>query len=201
MSKPKNTTNTFSKNFKIKIQENKNEKENKINDNEEYNYLLNKLDDDLLDDIIEEKLEIDSRKSHEEFETNKPKIKEKSSESSLLKNLNKKNDSEIKKKKLEEFLNINNEINPNELPKVIKKNSGNLDKLDNIETKIKSGKSSKYYERLENNYIRNNQEIRDLRQDNNLLRFQLEDLSRKYNKSNSSQPNKDFQKKLEKMKM
>ena len=98
MSKPKNTSNTFSNNFKIKIQENKNEKENKINDNEEYNYLLNKLDDDLLDDIIEEKLEIDSRKSHEEFETNKPKIKEKSSESSLLKNLNKKNDSEIKKK-------------------------------------------------------------------------------------------------------
>ena len=149
MSKSKNSTNTLSKSYKIKIQENKNEKENKINDNEDYNYLLNKLDDDLLDDIIEEKLEIDSKKSHEEFETSKPKIKEKSNESSLLKSLNKKNDSEIKKKKLEEFLNLNNEIDPNELPKVTKMNSVNFDKLDNIETKIKNGKSSKYYERLE----------------------------------------------------
>ena len=198
MSKPKSPSNSLSKQFKFKIQDSKLEKEDKYNDNDEYNFLLNKLDDEyLLDDIIEEKLEIEN--SHENFENFKPKIKEKPNEV-LLKNINRRKDSDIKKKKLEEFLNLNNENNPNELPKV---GQTNLEQNDNIElNKIKSGKSSKYYQRLENNYIRNNQEIRDLRQDNNLLRFQLEDLSRKINKVNSNQQNNsNLQKKLEKMKM
>ena len=37
------------------------------------------------------------------------------------------------------------------------------------------------YRRLENNYFKNTKKITELKQDNNLLRFQLEDLSRKLN--------------------
>ena len=62
---------------------------------------------------------------------------------------------------------------------------------------MKTEKNITNYRRLENNYFKNTKEITELKQDNNLLRFQLEDLSRKLNDSNSiGRKKNNFKKKL-----
>ena len=134
----------------------------------------------------------------EEITNLKDQLEQKNQEVSLIKTISDKTENEIKtnKRKINDLLN-NNKSDPNELPPVtnfsnISDKSETVDKLKkevitlNKELyKIKTEKNIINYKRLENNYFKNSKEITELKQNNNLLRFQLEDLSRKLNDSSS----------------
>ena len=121
---------------------------------------------------------------------------------------------------MEDYLNLNNEKEGNELPMVrytstnyntdetYNNNYNNLQKqLNEINqelTKLKNDKNLKYYQRLENNYIKNSKELNSLKQNNNLLKFQLQDMVRKFRKSSTSNPPSsanNIRKRIEKMRI
>ena len=79
-----------------------------------------------------------------------------------------------------------NKIDKDELPVINNNEKNETEKNKKESTKeLNKIKIEKNYKKLENNYFKNTREINELKQDNNLLRFQLEDLSRKLNDSSS----------------
>ena len=198
MSNQKTLNNNSSRKLKL-IAKNKNE-----DDEENYHSLIDKYNDDysLLNDNDECKIESDIRNTQEDLENLKQKLNIRSEESSI-KSLNLKKESEQKKKKFDDYLNLNNEIDSNELPKVrltstnyyTEENNNylinlqkQLNEINNELNKIKNEKNFKYYQRLENNFVKNSKELYDLKQNNNLLKFQLQDMTRKYRQTSSSNP-------------
>ena len=60
----------------------------------------------------------------------------------------------------------------------------------NIElNKMRNDKDIENYQKLENEYLKKNKEMSQLKQDNNLLLFQLEDLTRKYKEKSLNKKN------------
>ena len=49
---------------------------------------------------------------------------------------------------------------------------------------MRNDKDVEKYKKLENNFIKKNKEMTQLKQDNNMLLFQIEDLNRKYKDKN-----------------
>ncbi len=158
MSNQKTLNNNSSRKLKL-IAKNKNE-----DDEENYHSLIDKYNDDysLLNDNDECKIESDIRNTQEDLENLKQKLNIRSEESSN-KSLNLKKESEQKKKKFDDYLNLNNEIDSNELPKVRLTSTNyyteeNNNYLINLQKqinkiykdlkKIKDEKNFKYYQRL-----------------------------------------------------
>ena len=104
-----------------------------------------------------------------------------------------------------------NRINLNELPlvnninestisrsqtKYIRSLRKQLSELNYELNKMRNDKDIENYKKLEEHYIKKNKEMSQLKQDNNLLLFQIEDLNRKYkernHKNNSHQNNSEL---------
>ena len=123
------------------------------------------IDEDLLSEHSLNSFKItDIESAKEEIVTLRKKLNNKKKEISLLKN----------------------EQNPNELP-VINKLKQQVTDLNSEVKKLRNDSNVKNYTKLENNYILNNKELTQLKQENNMIRFQLENLNRK--KKNSTEKN------------
>ena len=123
------------------------------------------IDEDLLSEHSLNSFKItDIESAKEEIVTLRKKLNNKKKEISLLKN----------------------EQNPNELP-VINKLKQQVNDLNSEVKKLRNDSNVKNYTKLENNYILNNKELTQLKQENNMIRFQLENLNRK--KKNSTEKN------------
>jgi TolA-binding protein len=84
-----------------------------------------------------------------------------------------------KRKEISLLKNENIKQNPtNELP-VINQLKQQVNDLNSEVTKLRNDSNVKNYTKLENNYILNNKELTQLKQENNMIRFQLENLNRK----------------------
>jgi len=84
-----------------------------------------------------------------------------------------------KRKEITQLKNENIKQNiPNELP-VINQLKQQVNDLNSEVTKLRNDSNVKNYTKLENNYILNNKELTQLKQENNMIRFQLENLNRK----------------------
>ena len=119
---------------------------------------------------------------------------------------------EFKNIKIEELLNYNNKIDENELPpvnnynkdygigrtqtKYINKLKKQVNDLNTELNKMRNDKDVEKYKKLENNFIKKNKEMTQLKQDNNMLLFQIEDLNRKYKDKNININSNSLKKKI-----
>ena len=127
--------------------------------------------------------------------------KNKKSQSPNFHNLKTRSEKNIKSDNL-----INkNKINVNELPlvyninlensirrtqtKYIKSLRKQLSELNYELNRMRNDKDIENYKKLEDNYLKKNKEMSQLKQDNNLLLFQLEDLTRKYKEKSLNKKN------------
>ena len=103
------------------------------------------------------------------------------------KNINK-NVKSINKISPNELPLVNNNINDNTISrsqtKYIKSLRKQLSELNYELNKMRNDKDIENYKKLENHYIKKNKEMSQLKQDNNLLLFQIEDLNRKFKERN-----------------
>ena len=122
---------------------------------------------------------------------------------------------EQKNLKIEDLLN-NNKIDTNELPpvniynkdygigrtqtKYINKLKKQVNDLNTELNKMRNDKDVENYKKLENNYMKKSKEMSQLKQDNNILLFQIEDLNRKYKDKNNNINSNSLKKKLNKLK-
>ena len=128
------------------------------------------IDEDLLSEHSLNSFKItDIESAKEEIVTLRKKLNNKKKEISLLKN----------------------EQNPNELP-VINKLKQQVNDLNSEVKKLRNDSNVKNYTKLENNYILNNKELTQLKQENNMIRFQLENLNRKKKNSTEKNNNNNF---------
>ena len=113
MSKQKPIINNMSRKLKLRAKNTNDEEEDDI----DYS-LFDKYNDNTSYIIEENKIESEIKNTKEDLDYLKQTLNYKLDDSPVNKSVNSKKENEIKKKKTEEYLNLNNEKEGNELPMV-----------------------------------------------------------------------------------